>query len=214
MGATIVSVRGAGQADVVPRLLTEGVLLDLDYLDLTTDGDAGLSSFEVWLNGSAPADMEKLLRDKGLVVTSERRLADVRSTAERRAPALASRIAAAGAGLACLACALGMALVGGLERRRQRELIDAMATQGLRPRPRRRLTWLGYGIVGALALILGPLLAAVMFVALEPGRRLAVPLKLIPETPSPLVVGVTWLAAAVAVMCAPAAIAVRERIKR
>lgn len=214
MGASIISVHGVGQEDVVPRLLTDGVMVDLDYLDLVTDGDAGLSAFEVWLNRSAPADMEKLLRDKGLVVTSERRLADARSTAERRAPALASRIAAAGAGLACLACALGMALVGGLERRRQGELIDALAAQGLRRRPRRRLTWLGYGIVGGLALILGPVLAAVMFVVLEPGRRLAVPLKLIPETPSPVVVGVTWLAAAVAVMCAPAALALRERMKR
>jgi ABC-type Fe3+ transport system permease subunit len=173
-----------------------------------------LTSYEVWLNGSAPADMEKLLRDKGLVVTGERRLADARVTAERRAPALASRIAAAGAGLACLACALGMALVGGLERRRQGELIEALAAQGLRRRPRRRLTWLGYGIVGALSLILGPVLAAVMFVLLEPGQRLSVPLKLIPQAPSPLIMGVTWLAAAVAVMCAPVALAVRERMKR
>lgn len=214
MGATIVSVRDVGRQDVLPRLLTNGVLVDLDYLDLITDGDAGLSSYEVWLNGSAPPDMEKLLRDKGLVVTAERRLAEVRATAERRAPALASRIAAAGAGLACLACALGMALVGGLERRRHGELIQALAAQGLRPRSRRRLTWLGYGIVGALALVLGPLLAAAMFVLLQPGQRLSVPLKLIPETPSPLVIGVTWLAAAAAVMCAPATLAVRERIKR
>jgi hypothetical protein len=202
-GSSIVPVREAGRTRVVPRLVGSGALLDLNYLDLMTSGDAELRTYEVWLNRDAPADMAQRLRDKGMPVLGERSLADVKAAAGDQAIAVGNRVGAIGVGLGAAACVFATVLLVGMERRRHAAQLNVLAVQGLKRRVRKRLRWLSYAMVSVSAVVIGPLLAALAFVLLDPRARMGTADALTPLTPQPRAMAIIWGITLVLLVLAP-----------
>ena len=67
----------AGRAERLPRVGADGVLVDLEYLDRLAREVALVRIAEVWLGPRAPADALDRLRAAGLVLGTERSLADM-----------------------------------------------------------------------------------------------------------------------------------------
>jgi hypothetical protein len=157
-----------------------------------TDGDAELRTFEVWLNRDAPADTVQRLRDEGMPVLSERRLGVARAAADEQAMAVGSRVGALGIGLGAAACVFATVLLVAMERRRHASQLNVLAVQGLKRRLRKRLRWLSYLMVALVSLVIGPLVAALVFVLLDPGARMGTATALTPLTPQPRAIGIVW----------------------
>jgi hypothetical protein len=191
-GSSIVAVTQVGRNPVLPRVAGAGAMLDLNYLDLMTDGDAELRTFEVWLNRDAPADTVQRLRDEGMPVLSERRLGEARAAADEQAMAVGSRVGALGIGLGAAACVFATVLLVAMERRRHASQLNVLAVQGLKRRLRKRLRWLSYVMVALVSLVIGPLVAALVFVLLDPGARMGTATALTPLTPQPRAIGIVW----------------------
>ena len=67
-----------GRAAVLPRALTDGVLVDLRDAQSLSDPANDEATSEVWLAPNAPADIEQRLTAQGITVLSREHLADTR----------------------------------------------------------------------------------------------------------------------------------------
>ncbi|WP_433218705.1 hypothetical protein ACQP00_13195 [Dactylosporangium sp. CS-047395] len=115
----------------VPRLGTDGTLVDLEYAErLATD--AGLADEpEVWLGPAAPPDVLNRLAAEGLVVVADTGVGDTRARLAAQGPALSLWFHVLAGALAVLLAAGGLALVIAVDRRDRRADLAALRTQGL-----------------------------------------------------------------------------------
>jgi hypothetical protein len=144
-----------GKAAALPRLLTHGAIIDLDYADrLVTEPDQ-LSRAEVWLAPGAPADIEQRLAAQGLPVVGREtvaarvdRLADQGRAGVQRYTLIAAMVA--------LLLGLGAVIVMAAAERddRARELA-ALRVQGVPARTIRWVARFGYGALVVVGLAAG-----------------------------------------------------------
>lgn len=152
-----VAVKVAGTVAMLPRLGTQGVIVDLSYLERVGLAQTLRQTGEVWLSASAPADAVNRLRTAGLSVTTTTSAAETLAALDRAGPALALRFYLAAAGLGIFLALGGLWLVAAVDRRRRADDLRALRHQGLRPRVVRRAALWGY-----LWLVLGSAVAGLL----------------------------------------------------
>ncbi|MFF0315672.1 FtsX-like permease family protein [Micromonospora sp. NPDC005252] len=159
------SVRGL--VDRLPRLGGSGLIVDLEYADrLAVASQNG--SEEVWLARSAPADILDRLRAQGLVVRSDRTIAQVRENFDRQGAALALRFNVFAALAGVLIGAAGMVATASADQRARVAMLVALRRQGLPPRAVRG----GYGWPVVFAVGSGALVTLVIWLLTRGGQRL------------------------------------------
>jgi len=160
-GGQPVPVTRAATPHLVPGLGPVGGLVSLWYADLAARDPSRLVESEVWLTSDAPAGLLDRLRDAGLVILSDRTVADGIDLLDRRGPALALRfylmVALASAALGVG----GLAVVAVADRWAQAGQLRALRRHGLSPTVAWRVGFGGYGALIAVGLVLGAAAAAV-----------------------------------------------------
>ncbi|NUT31641.1 MAG: hypothetical protein HOV79_01065 [Hamadaea sp.] len=149
----------AANAQILPRVGTKSMLVDLSQVLRSTVGSAAPHHVEVWLAADAPADLVGRLGDAGLIVLGEENQSTARRLADRTPPALTLRmqLIAAVAGVVVL---LGVVVFLASGDRRPAELAG-LRTAGLRAAIVRRATRTAYLAVLGLGVVLGLAAAAV-----------------------------------------------------
>ncbi|WP_344794997.1 FtsX-like permease family protein [Frondihabitans peucedani] len=143
------------RAPAVPRVLDEGVLVDLEAAERVSDAGSRVGLDEVWLApGASPAVLTRLRAD-GITVTGTRHLGAVQDADAREAPpraALAGLPVGAAALLLTLLAAAAIRVVGSRGR-----LVEwrSLITAGVPPRRLRRLLALEALLPSAAGALLG-----------------------------------------------------------
>jgi hypothetical protein len=154
-------VRQVATVEGLPRLGRSGVLVDLAVADRLAS-DAGSADVEqVWLGPAAPADVIRRLADQGVTVNDDSGIAAVRSQLDRQGGVLALWFYLLAGLLVVLLAAGGLRLVAAVDADRGAADLRALRTQGVPAGITGRAGLLGYLVVVLVALLVGPLAAAV-----------------------------------------------------
>jgi hypothetical protein len=149
-------IDGSTDAVALPRLGRSGAMVDLSLaLRSATENTRFGPTYEVWLSGSAPADIESKLAAQGMKILSSDDAAKYRSQLQRTGPAYADNLFVVAAAAATL-LAIGATVLGGLvsARRRAYELA-ALEAVGVAPRVLRRAAAAEQGVLLGVGLVLG-----------------------------------------------------------
>ncbi len=138
-GAIVYPVK-ATRVAMVPRYGTSGALADIDYADLGPSGGGDASKPEVWLNSSAPKDIDQRLQAAGLTIVDRRSIAATVGSVHAQAPALALRFLVAATIAAIGLGAGGLLVLAALEREERDGGLNVLRAQGVRG-----------GLLGAIA---------------------------------------------------------------
>lgn len=208
--ANVVSGRGldgqpqllqvVGNASVLPRLLDDGVLVDLANADKLADPAQGPRDDQVWLAPGAPALIEQALVAAGVTVTGREELAVQQQDLDRE-PSTRSAAAARALGLAALALTL-VALVAAraADVSRRRPDWTSLLDGGLPRKTVRRLAFTEIAVPVVLGVLLGVGSGVLGFVLAAPRLPLVdlstpgPPLDLHVDGPATAVLGVAVLA--------------------
>lgn len=151
-----VPVRQSALVPALPRLATNGILLDLQDVDRAVPAGADLPvTSQVWLSASAPADTVARLSAAGLVVSGKATIDQERSYFGHGGPAVG------GAFLWLLVAGVVLLLIGGLvltasvDRGRRGAELRALRVQGLTPRRVRAAARFGYVGLAVVAIVVG-----------------------------------------------------------
>jgi putative ABC transport system permease protein len=139
-------VVSAGRVAALPRLGTDGVLVDLEYADRVSTDAGQATAPQVWLGPAAPPDVLTRLAAHGLVVTGDQRVGAVRHALGQQGPALALWFQLLSGGFAIVLAAGAVHLVAAVDRGPRAEELAALRIQGVR-----RQGALGAGVVVVLA---------------------------------------------------------------
>ncbi|GIM93764.1 FtsX-like permease family protein [Paractinoplanes toevensis] len=152
-------VAAVARIPAVPGLGLPAVLADLDYADRAATDSMPVSSAQVWLSSSAPADVLDRLRGRGLVVISDTGAGQVRARLDRQGPALALWFYVIVAGLAVALAAGALILAAAVDRGRRVEDLTALRGQGLARVAVRRATLWTYPVLVGAAVVAGMAIA-------------------------------------------------------
>jgi hypothetical protein len=165
LDAQAVESRQVMGLSMMPRLGTNGAVVDLRYLERTLLGVPAREPTEIWLADSAPADAADQFRALGLPVMGETSTEQTRSALARQGPALALHFHLAAAAFGVLLAVGGLGLVAAVDRRQRAADLRALRVQGLPRRMVRRAALWGYLSTVVLAALTGLGGAAVAWVA-------------------------------------------------
>ena len=157
-----VPVRSVGRVDVLPRLGSGGILLDLEYADVLAPGEGLGDRAEVWLGPDAPPDVLDRLRAAGLALGEPRDVTAQKRYLDRQGPATGLRFHLLAIVLALVLALVSVALVVSVDLRLGGADLRALAVQGVPVPALRRAARGGYlaaAVLGAAAGLLGGLLA-------------------------------------------------------
>jgi hypothetical protein len=129
-------------------------LVDLEYADRLSDTFDNAARLEVWLNESAPSDVDARLRDRGVVTIAQETIAQRTARYRRSGTALgeAMRLGAGAAGV--VLTALALLVIAATDRRRRLTELESLRHQGISMTQARRAMG-GFGIVVACAIPIG-----------------------------------------------------------
>jgi hypothetical protein len=161
LGAANVAQRQVARVAGLPGLGQRGSIIDLEYADRVADDSGFAESPQVWLGPAAPANINQLLAEHGLVVRDEVTATGTRAGLDGEGPALALWFHLLAAAFAVILATGGIALVAGVDRYRRTEDLAALRLQGLRRRVSGRAGLWGYLVVVLAALACGLLAAGV-----------------------------------------------------
>lgn len=130
IGGSVAVVR-AGSVALLPRLGRDGILVDLENLDLALNPRAETVTSQIWLSGGAPANAVELLQRSGVTVESVTATAAQHTLLRRQAPALALHFQRLAALAAMLLAAIGLLVAALLERTRREDDLSILVSQGL-----------------------------------------------------------------------------------
>jgi putative ABC transport system permease protein len=166
-GGAAAPIRIASRAYAVPRLASSankrgtsaGLLTDLEYADRLLPAEPTVGTMQVWLNGSAPADVVERLGAAGLTVASSESVADRLGGLRTQGPPVALEFLVLVAGAGMLLALGSFAVWAAVERHlRGRELM-ALRWQGMPESTARAAAFGGYLAFVAVALVVGAGLA-------------------------------------------------------
>lgn len=129
-------------------------LVDLEYADRLSDSFDNAARLEVWLNESAPSDVDARLRERGVVTIAQETIAQRTARYRTSGTALgeAMRLGAGAAGV--VLTALALLVIAATDRRRRLAELESLRHQGI-PVAQARRAMGGFGIVVACALPIG-----------------------------------------------------------
>ena len=211
VGSTV-AVQQALAAPMLPRVGDNGIMVDLQYAELSIMQRAEAQQSEVWLSADAPADIVQRIGNAGLTVQEDIRESDRLDLFSRQAPALALGFLWLAALAAILLTAAGLIVAAILDRSRRAEDLSALLPHGLSRRTARGSAVLGRAFLVLISVVAGAAAtAAAWFVArgVVPVYTTAVAEIPLPAWPDPSVgnaylaalvflLGTCWLAARVA----------------
>lgn len=131
---------------MVPRLGSDAILIDLEYLDRVTPGTSVVTGAQVWLAPGAPTDAVARLRDAGLPVTATLTVDQAEALLAREGPVLVLWLQLVAAAFGVVLALGGVGLVATMDGRRQARDLRHLRRQGLSRRDVRRATL--WGVVG------------------------------------------------------------------
>ena len=131
-----------------------GTLVDLEYADRLSDTFDNAARLEVWLNNSAPSDVDARLRERGVVTISEETIAGRTARYRTSGSALgeAMRLGAGAAGV--VLTALALLVIAATDRRRRLGELESLRHQGI-PALEARRAMGGFGVVVACSVPIG-----------------------------------------------------------
>ena len=209
----------AGKPASLPRLGSNGMLVDLDYLALSAVADRTATGAVVWLNSHAPADVVAKLREAGIPVRGERGIAREEAALSWQGSALALWFYLVAAAFGVLLAVGGIGLVAAVDRRRRADDLRYLRWQGLRRRDVRRAALWGNLTVVLAGSLLG--LAAAALAWFVAGDQLPIFVDTLvaitpPRWPTPGAVLAPWAGAAALFVIAAviAAVELRRAVAR
>ncbi|GAB3427041.1 ABC transporter permease [Flindersiella endophytica] len=127
-------VRSAGQAELLPRLGREGVLMDLEYAEREAQPLPFGAKAEVWMTADAPASILRTLEAEGFLIGPERSIEARLDQLDGSGAAIAQTVF-----LVASIAAFGLALSGTvlllvISARRRRYEVAALSVAGVSPR--------------------------------------------------------------------------------
>jgi hypothetical protein len=153
-GAPLPAVDAATVAGL-PRLGRTGVLMDLEYADLST-ADSGIAvNPEVWLGRDAPKDAIARLAAEGIVVTGLSTEPDVTRELDNQGASLAIWFHVFAALIGGALAVASLAMVGGVDRRPRADELSALRVQGVAARTVARAATRGYVALSVAAGVVG-----------------------------------------------------------
>jgi hypothetical protein len=160
LGALRLPERVVAEAAILPRLGTQGSLLDLEYTDrAASDLGGGGDDLQVWLTNDAPDSILDTLRADGLLMLNEESISGTTDRYEHLGPPLALRFTLGSALIGVLLAAGAVALVAAVERRPRGVELAALRAQGAPARLTRRVANGSYLVLIGVSLVLGVLAA-------------------------------------------------------
>jgi hypothetical protein len=151
-------IQAVAAAQALPGATAGGILVDLELADRLSDSLDNIASLEVWLNASAPSDVDERLRAVGLIVLGSETLSQRERSLRARTDAGGANLRLAGGVLGVLLTVLAIAVVAAGDRRRRVDELGALRVQGVtRPAAVRAIG--GYGLMAAIAFPAGLLVA-------------------------------------------------------
>jgi hypothetical protein len=191
-------VRQVARLDGMPRLGRAGALVDLAVADRMAIDAGTAPDEEIWLNSAAPADVVQRLKAQGLVVAGDSGIRALRADLDGQGPALALWFYLAAALLAMLLAAGGLWLASAVDAEPGAADLRALRRQGVPRGVTGRAGLLGYLLVVAAALLVGPLAAAVAWAVAGGTLPVAGDISVwpVPRWPEPAQVLWPWAAAA------------------
>ena len=172
MSRTPLLLRIVGDAPVLPRVMNDGVLVDLRQIDTLTDPSAASVVSEVWLAAGPHPGVRAALQREGLRIGGTRTLAATQRSFRRDATLQAVTLAEATAVSAVLLTLLAIAaaqIVGTAARRRD---WTALIFAGVPARRLRRLSAAEFVTVTCAGILLGAVAGTAGFVLTAPGLPL------------------------------------------
>jgi hypothetical protein len=155
------SVDVVGVASALPRLGNHGALVDLRTYDSESGADTDVSGPEIWLNASAPQDIEAQLRSAGVLITGQRDQTSELSYAKLQGPSVGMRFDTL-VGIAALVLAvLSMILMAAIDRRSRAAELRVLRVQGLPAGTARRAAFVGHASIALVAGVIGGFAALV-----------------------------------------------------
>jgi hypothetical protein len=178
-----------GRAEVLPRALGDGAVVDLRNATGLTDPAKNTASSEVWLAPGAPATIEQALLAAGIKINSRERLADARDTLLRQPTTRGAAVAVSLGYAALLLSLLTLVAARVADARRRRTDWRSLADAGLSPGTVRRLVAVEIALPAWLGTVLG-LAGGLAALTLAAPRLPLVDLSMIGP---PLDLGVSWV---------------------
>jgi hypothetical protein len=202
----------------LPRLGSDGALVDLENLERTSLLPPRRGPAEVWLGPAAPADAPERLRRAGLAVSATTGIEASQRALARQGPALALHFHVAAAALGILLGLGGLGLVATVDRRRQADDLRALRRQGLPRRHVRRAALWGYLATVLAAAVAGLVAAGAAWVAAGDRVPIFIDGDVVrpPRWPEPEAVLTPWVLAAAGLVVASVVIgwALRRAVAR
>ncbi len=156
-----VAVHQVGRVTGLPGLGESGTYVDLEYADRVAADSGFAAGAQVWLGSAAPANVNQLLAEHGLIVVRDQTISRLHTELDGQGPALALWFHLLAAAFAVILATGGIGLVAGVDRRRRTEDLAALRVQGLRRRVSSRAGLWGYLVVVLAAVACGLVAAAV-----------------------------------------------------
>ncbi|HEX6872615.1 MAG TPA: FtsX-like permease family protein [Micromonosporaceae bacterium] len=153
LGREPVPVRIAATASALPQV-GAGLLVDLEYAARLDPGNDG-ATLQVWLSGTAPADIERRLAEQDVQILTGTGIEARRDELAARGPAVALRFLLVTAVVILLLALVTFAVSGVVERRARGAELGSLRDQGLTTTVVRRVAFGGYLALGLLAIGLG-----------------------------------------------------------
>lgn len=144
-----------GQAAILPRALSFGVLVDLTNAEGLIDPSTAQAVDQVWLAADAPAGIEQALTDKGLRVQSREALADNRSALQQQATTRGAAVAVTVSAAALLLTLLALVAARWSDASYRASDWRALREAGVAPRRLRRLVGVEIAVPAVLAVLVG-----------------------------------------------------------
>jgi putative ABC transport system permease protein len=198
-------VTEAARVPALPRLGTDGTLIDLEYADRESTEAGPAHQPEVWLGAAAPPDALARLAKQGLIVDGDIDLATARDRLAAQGPALAVWFHLLAGVLAIILAIGGLGLIASIDSRSRTADLAALRAQGLPSRTSTRAVVSAYPALAVAAGVLGLLVALIAWRLT--GWALPVfgedhpPLPL-PVWPDPVVLLGSWLGVTAALVIA------------
>lgn len=146
-------IKVVGRATILPRALTDGVLVDLSNIQALSNPADSQATSEVWLAKGAPSTIEDQLTQQGVTVLSREHLEDTRQALLRQGNTRGAVVAVWVAMAGLLITLLTLAGARAADASRRRADWSALINTGVAPRTIRVLAFLEIAVpalVGAL----------------------------------------------------------------
>lgn len=193
------------RATVLPRLGSQGAIVDLTQFDALYGVALTGEQLQVWLATGAPSSIVDELTRQGVHVLATESVAQSRERYLGEGPAAVRRFELLAAALGLLLAAGALLLAASVERRGRAAELIALRRQGLRANIVRRVGLAGYGWHAAAGVFAGGVAAAMVGVLpVPPPRIFADDWRVLPSPPG----GVSGIALALAALAAGVVVAV------